>query len=307
MDVRLLRPRGPRTPEYVHRAGATAHVVRWTIDPARRSPLVVTANRERVAVGAERNAVAEQVTRVWIAGLDVRLLRPGVARECEDVHGSRRRRRVVRLVPIDARRSAVLADRSNRQGAPIVAECHRHTELIAIAEAVGGGARFARVGGLDIRTLGPRRPTASEDVRGACLRDRVVVLIAVDTGRFARFAVGRDGQRVAVGAQRDDVPELRAHLGIRRLDVGLLRPSFALPHEDIHRAGAVHRVVVLVAVEPLRAATLVRCSDRHGVPVAADGHAPSSMTVEHAAAPEMVLDLWIRRLEVGDLLQLSRC
>ena len=148
-------------------------------------------------------------------------------------------------------------------------------------------------------------PAASEDVRGACLRDRVVVLIAVDTGRFARFAVGRDGQRVAVGAQRDDVPELRAHLGIRRLDVGLLRPSFALPHEDIHRAGAVHRVVVLVAVEPLRAATLVRRSDRHGVPVAADGHAPSSMTVEHAAAPEMVLDLWIRRLEIGDLLQLS--
>ena len=30
------------------------------------------------------------------------------------------------------------------------------------------------------------------------------------------------------------------------------------------------------------------------------------MTVEHAAAPEMVLDVWIRRLEIGNLLQLSR-
>ena len=95
-------------------------------DPA----LVVTADRERVAVGAERDADSRTgQPRLGLPALTYACCAQVVARECEDVDGSRRRRRVVRLVPIDARRSAVLADRSNRQGAPIVAERHRHSRI----------------------------------------------------------------------------------------------------------------------------------------------------------------------------------
>ena len=198
-----------------------------------------------------------------------------------------RRCRVIGLVAVDAGRTAVLGDGPDGNRIAVVADGHRHAELVAVPEAVGG-AGLAGVRCLDVRLLRPRGPAAREDVHGAGLRNRAILLVAVDALGAAPLELRRDGQRVPVGAQRDGVAELAAHLRIRGLEVGLLPPARAVPDEHVHCTGAVHRIVVLVSVHAGGAAALVRGADGHGVAVTADGRAPARVAVEHATTAEMI-------------------
>src|SRR4030095_11689152 len=96
----------------------------------------------------------------------------------------------------------------------------------------------------------------------------------VDALRRARLEIGRYRHRVAIGAERDDVAELGAGLRIGRLHVRLLRPGArrVAAREHVHRARAIDRSIVLLAVAPLCAAALVWRTDGHRQAVTAEGN-----------------------------------
>ena len=106
--------------------------------------------------------------------------------------------------------------------------------------------------------------------------------------------------------KRDARPEVGAVAGIRRLDVGLLRHRVAPAREDVDRAGAVGRLVVLVAVDALGAAAFVRRAHRDRVAIVADGRRVAGVAGQRAAAAEVRVFGRVRGLEIGDLLQLPR-
>ena len=189
---------------------------------------------------------------------------------------------------------------THRDGVPVVADGDGEAELVAVAERVGR-ARLAGIRRLEVRLLRPCRAAAREHIRSAGLRDGLVVLIAVDAGGLARVPERGYDDRVAVAADGDGVPELGAHRRIGGLQVCLLDPVGAVAHEDVSRAGAVHGVVVLVAVHAAGAAGFVRSADHHRVAVAADGGAEPGVPVEHAATPEVITRLGVRGLEVREL------
>ena len=174
--------------------------------------------------------------------LDVGLLRPGRARAREDVDRARRLRRVVGLVAVDAGRVLSSVDRADGERIAVAAQRDREAELIAIAEAVGRPG-FTGVRRLDVRLLRPGCAAAREHIDRARLRNRLVVLIAVDALALLASQIRRHRHGVAVGAQRDDMAELGAGLWIRCLDVRLLRPVLAVAREHVHGAGIEERVV----------------------------------------------------------------
>src|SRR5205809_2481316 len=113
-------------------------------------------------------------------------------------------------------------------------------------------------------------PSANENVNGAGLRHGIVRLVAVDALRAARLEMRADRHRPAVAAERDRAAELVELLGVRTLEVGLgRRPRRAVAREYVHSARFVGRVVVLLAVDALRRAVLVRRTDGHRVAIAA--------------------------------------
>ena len=175
----------------------------------------------------------------------------------------------------------------------------REAELVAldvVAHTLAAGVRR-----LDVGVLRPGVSGAREDVGGARLRNRVVVLITVHAGRGARFPRRGHRQRISVAAEREAEAELIALTRVRGLDVRLLRPGVAAPHVDIDGAGVVERVVVLVAVDAARRAALVRGADRDRVAVAAHGQRVADVARQRAAAREMVEGVAVRRLEIREL------
>src|SRR5436190_1304862 len=97
----------------------------YCVDACRQTVFVGRTGRQRVAVGAQRNRVAEEFVgagALRTGGLDVGLLRPAVAGASEHIHGSRVAGRVVRLVAVDSAIRAVLANRAGRERVSIVAE-----------------------------------------------------------------------------------------------------------------------------------------------------------------------------------------
>src|SRR4030095_13701304 len=95
----------------------------------------------------------------------------------------------------------------------VIPQSQRDTELVAVAEAVGGTG-FARVGSLDVSLLHPRGSAACEDIDCARLWNGSVLLIAIDALGVAPLELCRHGQRIAVRAEGYGMTELAAHLRI---------------------------------------------------------------------------------------------
>ena len=133
--------------------------------------------------------------------------------------------------------------------------------MISLRELISDSG-LAGVRCLDVCLLRPGRACSRKHVDRAGQRNGFVILIAVDALCSAGFARRGNGERVAVLAQRDGIPEFVALSGIRSLDVCLLRPRIIPLNEDINRTRAVQRIVLLVSVDTLRAAALIRSS--HG-------------------------------------------
>src|SRR5207249_3635591 len=93
-------------------------------------------------------------------------------------------------------------------------------------------------------------------------------------------------QCVAIGAQAHGVSEQIGGICVRSLDVRLLRPSGAGPRKDVNRAGAELRVVVLVAVDTLRATVFSNGANSKSVAVGAQ---PNRET-ELVAIAELISD-----------------
>ena len=143
---------------------------------------------------------------------------------------------------------------------------------------------------------GPR-----EDIDRAGLWNRVVVLVAVDADSSTRFPRRGDGERVAVAAEREAETEHVAAAAVRRFDVSLLRPGVAAANIDVHRAGVIERVVVLVAVDAAGGAALVRRADRHRRPVTAHGKRVADVPGQRAAAREVIGAFGVRGFEIRQL------
>ena len=220
-----------------------------------------------------------------------------------NVNRARRRRGVVRLVPVDAGSGAVFSQCADRERVPVGAQAHRKAELVPIAEHIRG-PRLSRVGRLDIGRLCPRAAATREDVDSAGLRDRLVFLIAVDALRVARLPICRHGHRVAIGAERHGMAECGVCLRVRSFQVGLLGPATPAPQVHVDGAGIENRVVALIAVDARGPAGLVRCANGKRHPVGADGDALSGMALEHSATAEVVGGFGIRRFEIGGLAHL---
>ena len=91
--------------------------------------------------------------------------------------------------------------------------------------------------------------------------------------------------------------------GVGRLDVRLLGPGTVLANEDVDGTRRIRRVVVLVSVDPGRAAALEGRADGDRAPVGAQRDRVSGMTLISAPAPKVVVRFRVRRLDVRDLLQ----
>src|SRR6185436_1495389 len=196
--------------------------------------------------------------------------------------------RVVGLVAVDARDAAILVVAADGEGAAVARQVHAEAEEVA------------RVGllPLEIRLLRPGGTRAREDVDRARVRGGIVGLVAVDAARVARLGRGADRQRVAVGADREGEAEAVIRVGVRRLEVGLLRPrpARAGAREDIHRARATGAVVPLVPVDARGGAAFVRRGNRERVAVAAHGERAAR---QRAAEPELRVGARVRGFQVG--------
>ena len=191
LDIGLLRPRAARPREHVHRARRLRRVVALVaVDLLRRAVLGGGADRQRVAVAAQRDREAELVAVAKVValagfagvrGLDVRLLRPGGAGAGENVDGASLRHGVVVLIAVDAGCGARF---------PVGADGHR----IAVAAQRDGRPEMIAlpgVGRLDVRLLRPGVALTDEDVDSARRIDRIVVLVAVDAPWRRRFQTAR--------------------------------------------------------------------------------------------------------------------
>src|SRR4029434_10933072 len=154
---------------------------------------------------------------------------------------------------------------------------------------------------LDVGLLSPSASASCEYIDGASLRDRLVLLVAVDARGVARLPERRHDHRVAVGTQGDGMAELRARPWIRGLDVGLLFPVAAVAHEDIDGASVEDRVVARVTLDAWRTPGLVRRSDCQCGAVVADGDALTRVTLEHTTASEVIGGVGVRRLQIDRL------
>ena len=169
-------------------------------------------------------------------GLDVGLLRPGVARAREHVDRAGGCRGVVRLVPVDARDAALSSrDRANRQRASVVAERERDAELIAVTElsVVPASPVFEALTYACCVHVVPVR--VNTYTAPACGIDSSS-LIAIDAGRLARFPYAETAIVLPSALSTTAWPNSALICGLERLDVGLLRPGCAIPHEYVHRA-----------------------------------------------------------------------
>src|SRR5207237_8051348 len=86
-------------------------------------------------------------------------------------------------------------------------------------------------------------------------------------------------QAPAAGAQAERASKLVAGVGIRALDVGVLRPGSAAARVHVHRTRFGSRVVVLFAVDALRRTVFVRGAYSHRIAVAADRDANAEPVV----------------------------
>src|SRR5262249_53769774 len=150
--------------EDVGRAGLAGGVVRLVaVDAGRVAVFADGTDRQRVAVGAERDGVAELIAFAeavsdrgvaGVGGRDVRLLRPRRAVAHKDIDGARFGNRAVLLVAVDAGCVARLV-------------VGRHGHRVAVAAERDGRAEvgaFARRRRLDVGLLRERRAAAREHI-----------------------------------------------------------------------------------------------------------------------------------------------
>ncbi len=93
LDIRLPAPGAAGAGKDVGGAGSVTHRVDRAVDRARRAAFVVDADRQRVAVGVERDRLAELVAARGhrrCLRLQVGLLGPGAAGAREDIDGAGR-------------------------------------------------------------------------------------------------------------------------------------------------------------------------------------------------------------------------
>ncbi len=230
-----LLPGRARALENVDRARAGTLAVLLAVDFARPAALVVSARGQRVAVGAQAHRVAEQHRGPSIRRLHVSLLGPRVPAPRIDVNSAGGLLGIIGLIAIDAGGLAVFGNRAHREIVPVGTQRDGETELIAFVGFIRGSF-FTRVRCLDVRLLGPGVSFARENVHGAGLRNRFIVLIAVDALGVARFEVRGDSHRVAILAQYDVMPEAEALTRVRSFDVSLLGPLTVLLRENVNRA-----------------------------------------------------------------------
>jgi hypothetical protein len=155
---------------YIDSARVGAAVIRWIpIDPCGTTVLKVCPDRQGVAI--ERDAAAKLIVGLGVGGLHVGLLAPDPSRPLEHIDRARFGTAVIRLIPVDARRTAVLTKGSDRQGVAI--------ERDAVAKHVPG----LGVGSLQVGLLAPDPSRPPEHI---------------DRARFAALKRSSHRQRVAI-------------------------------------------------------------------------------------------------------------
>src|SRR5438093_1655563 len=154
-----------------------------------------------MAIRAQADGISGQIGRVGIGSFNVSLLRPICPVAREDVNRARVQLGVIILVTIDTLSAAVLGDGAGGKSITVGAQTNREPKSVSIRELIAH-AWFAGIRSFDVCLLRPGRSCSREDVYRPGLWDGVVVLVAVHTFGRARLARCRDGQRVAVLAER---------------------------------------------------------------------------------------------------------
>ena len=251
LEVGVLDPCRSRPAVDVGGSGVRSSIAELIpIDPLGHAALPPGADQDGVA--RDRHRLPEAVVRARIRGLQVGLLGPRGPGPAEHVGGPGAERGVVARVAIDAGRPAVLLGGAHHHRVPR----HRHRESEAV---VGIG-----VGGLEVGLLHPAPTLANEDVGRPREDQAVVSLVPVDPGGLGALRVGADDDRVATDG--DGHTERVPGVGVGCLEVGLLGPGSAPPHEHVGRPRTARRVVVLVPVHPRRCAVLLARPHHEGVP-----------------------------------------
>ena len=112
-------------------------IAREDVNGTFAAAVVVCAHAEGVAVAVQADGVTEQQIGRGRPGLDVSLLRPGVAAVGEDKHRSGLRCTRVLLVAVDAGGIARIAGLGDSERASVTAEGDREAELVADIRPAG--------------------------------------------------------------------------------------------------------------------------------------------------------------------------
>src|SRR5262249_50751835 len=137
------------------------------------------------------------------------------------------------------------------------------------------------VGSLNVSLLRPACSVSRENINGAGVGLRVIVLIAIDALRPTVLCDSADCERVTVGAQADRktkpvaIRELIAHARltcVRCLEIGLLRPHRSSTGKDVDSSCLWDGVIVLIAVDAFGSAGLARRGNGQSIAVLAERH-----------------------------------
>lgn len=188
LHIGLLAPGSRRARKDIGRAGKDGRVVRLVaVDAGCDAAFTVRAHGQRAAVRRQRDAGAEKVAAIGVAGFHIGLLAPARPRARENVDRARGASVVV-LVAVDARGMALLLVRSDRERAAVGGQRHRTPEVIG---RIG-------VAGLEIPD---GLVDTGRDGRGGCAATAAVASLHGVLGIQARVQQAADGMCVRVGAQ----------------------------------------------------------------------------------------------------------
>ncbi|MDT4851034.1 hypothetical protein FQZ97_852020 [compost metagenome] len=192
LHIGLLGPGAVRTDVHVHRTSEGPAVVRVCVpaglDARGAAVLERRPDRQRGAIGGERQAQSEVVPCIGVRGFHIGLLDPRAVAAGVQVHRACVGRTVVELVAVDAGGAARFRVRPDRQRRAIGRECH------AVAEVAARRPRAFHIG-----LLGPGAIPTGIDVHRTGVGRAVVRLADVDAVGAAVLGGRTDRQRRAIG------------------------------------------------------------------------------------------------------------
>ena len=288
LQVRLLAPTPSAPHKHIGRSSVGSTIVTLcAVHPGRVAVLPGCSHHHRVP--EDRHPIAENIPRLRIRRLQIRLLEPRPATAHEHIRRPRRRPGVIALVPVHPGGAAALRVRSHHDRIP------RDRQRIPEQITAPGVRR------LQISLLRPHAPAPHKNICRSGPRSALVVLVPVHPRRRTRLYRRPHHHRIPTQAHRRTKLIRRAR--IRCLQIRLLAPRRPRPDIHIGRPGPGTRITALrPGLTPrisLRASTRPRRGVHpHSITVLPGRPHHHRIPADGNRGPESITAPGVRRLQI---------